>query len=72
MTADFLLYGSYGYTGRLIVERARAEQAAETGYPHRAFTLDDTAALNDALRQTGVVLHAATASKTAISPVMSR
>lgn len=75
MTADFLLYGSYGYTGRLIVDRARATgltpllagrdadalatQAAETGYPHRAFTLDDTTALDAALRETGVVLHAA-------------
>ena len=75
MAADFLLYGSYGYTGRLIVERARAlgltpllagrdaaqvqAQAAETGFPHRAFALDDTAALEAALRETRVVLHAA-------------
>jgi short subunit dehydrogenase-like uncharacterized protein len=75
MPADFLLYGSYGYTGRLIVERARAAgltpllagrdgatlatQAAETGLPHRAFALDDTAALDAALRETRVVLHAA-------------
>ena len=75
MAADFLLYGSYGYTGRLIVERARAAgltpllagrdagtvgaQAAETGFPHRAFALDDTAALDAALRETHVVLHAA-------------
>ena len=75
MAADFLLYGSYGYTGRLIAERARevgltpllagrdaralAEQAAEVGAPHRAFGLDDTAALEAALRETKVVLHAA-------------
>ena len=75
MAADFLLYGSYGYTGRLIVERARAlglvpllagrdaaqlqAQAAETGFPSRAFPLDDTAALEAALRETRVVLHAA-------------
>lgn len=75
MAADFLLYGSYGYTGRLIVERARATgltpllagrdaaalaaQSAETGLPHRAFALDDTAALDTALRETRVVLHAA-------------
>jgi short subunit dehydrogenase-like uncharacterized protein len=75
MPADFLLYGSYGYTGRLIVERARAAgltpllagrdgtalaaQAAETGLPHRAFPLDDTGALDAALRETRVVLHAA-------------
>lgn len=75
MPADFLLYGSYGYTGRLIAERAKAlgltpllagrdaaalsAHAAETGFPHRAFGLDDTAALDGALRETRVVLHAA-------------
>lgn len=75
MAADFLLYGSYGYTGRLIAERARelgltpllagrdagqlGAQAAELGLPHRAFALDDAAALDAALRETRVVLHAA-------------
>ena len=75
MAADFLLYGSYGYTGRLIAERARelgmtpllagrdgealAALAAELKMPHRAFALDDAAALEAALRETGVVLHAA-------------
>lgn len=75
MAADFLLYGSYGYTGRLIVEQARATgltpllagrdaaalaaQGAQTGVPHRAFALDDAAALDAALRETRVVLHAA-------------
>lgn len=75
MAADFLLYGSYGYTGRLIAERARelgltpllagrdAEalqaQAAELGAPHRALALGDAAALDAALRETRVVLHAA-------------
>lgn len=75
MSTDFLLYGSYGYTGRLIVERALraglrpllagrdaaalAAQAGETGLPHRAFALDDAGALEDALRQGPVVLHAA-------------
>lgn len=75
MAAEFLLYGSYGYTGRLIAERARAQgltpllagrdasalaaQAAELGMPHRTFALDDTAALDAALRETRVVLHAA-------------
>src|SRR5215207_4129186 len=75
MAADFLLYGSYGYTGRLIAERARElgltpllagrdaaqvqAQAAELGFPHRAFGLDDTAALEAALRETRVVLHSA-------------
>ena len=75
MAADFLLYGSYGYTGRLIAERARAQgltpllagrdagalaaQAVELGLPHRAFSLDDRTALDAALRETRVVLHAA-------------
>lgn len=75
MAADFLLYGSYGYTGRLIAEHARergltpllagrdagalAAQAAELGLPHRPFALDDAAALDAALRETRVVLHAA-------------
>jgi short subunit dehydrogenase-like uncharacterized protein len=75
MPTDFLLYGSYGYTGRLIAERARekgltpllagrdaaalATHSAETGFPHRAFGLDDTAALDAALREHKVVLHAA-------------
>jgi len=75
MPADFLLYGSYGYTGRLIAERARelglapllagrdgaalAAQGEETGLPYRAFALDDAAALDAALRETRVVLHAA-------------
>lgn len=75
MAADFLLYGSYGYTGRLIAQRASERglapllagrdakalqaQAEELGMPHRAFGLDDTAALEAALRETRVVLHAA-------------
>ncbi|MBB4637641.1 saccharopine dehydrogenase family protein [Longimicrobium terrae] len=75
MPADFLLYGSYGYTGRLIAERAReagltpllagrdgpalAAQSAELGVPYRTFALDDNDALDAALRDTRVVLHAA-------------
>ena len=75
MRADFLLYGSYGYTGRLIADRALeqglrpllagrdvaalAAQAAELGLEFRAFSLDDTAALDAAVRAVPVVLHAA-------------
>jgi short subunit dehydrogenase-like uncharacterized protein len=71
----FLLYGSYGYTGRLIAARAlerglrpvlagRSEaplrrQAAELGLPWRAVALDDPAALDAALADVPVVLHAA-------------
>lgn len=75
MAGDFLLYGSNGYTGRLIARRAveagmrpvlagrnAAEvgaQAAELGLEHRAFALDDTAALEAALSAVPVVVHAA-------------
>jgi short subunit dehydrogenase-like uncharacterized protein len=75
MSADFLLYGSYGYTGRLIAGHARElgltpllagrdaaaleAQSAELGLPFRAFSLDDTATLDEVLRQVPVVLHSA-------------
>lgn len=75
MAADFLLYGSYGYTGRLIAERAvqsglrpllagrdpaaLAAQAEALGLEHRAFTLDDSGALHAALEGVPVVLHSA-------------
>lgn len=72
---DFLLYGSYGYTGRLILARALeaglrpliagrsgeqvAAQAREHGLPHRVFALDDAPALDDALAGVPAVVHAA-------------
>lgn len=75
MSVDFLLYGSYGYTGRLIARRAvgrglrgslagRDEdalsgQGAELGWPWRAFALEDREALEDALSDVPVVLHCA-------------
>ncbi|MBI5841054.1 MAG: saccharopine dehydrogenase NADP-binding domain-containing protein [Chloroflexi bacterium] len=71
----FLIYGSYGYTGKLIVEHAVKEglrpilagrdesqlraQANEFGLEYRAFSLDDTAALNSALQEVNAVLHCA-------------
>jgi short subunit dehydrogenase-like uncharacterized protein len=71
----FLLYGSYGYTGRLIAEWAVKEglhpilagrnesqlnrQAKQLGLACRAFSLDDHAALEDALKEVEVVLHCA-------------
>jgi short subunit dehydrogenase-like uncharacterized protein len=85
MSGDFLLYGSYGYTGRLIARRALeaglrpvlagrsaaevAAQAAELGLEHRAFALDDRAALDTALRETPVVLHAAGPFSRTAAPV---
>ena len=75
MRYPFLLYGSYGYTGALIVEAAvqrglrpllagrdaarLQEQATRLGLEHRAFSLDDTAALDSALAESGLVLHCA-------------
>jgi short subunit dehydrogenase-like uncharacterized protein len=75
MADTFLLYGSYGYTGRLIAARAlergirpvlagRGEaplrrQAGELGLPWRAVALDDPAALDAALADVPVVVHAA-------------
>lgn len=71
----FLLYGSYGYTGRLIARLARerglepllagrdgealAGQAERLGLPFRVVSLDDAAGLDAALADVPVVLHCA-------------
>jgi short subunit dehydrogenase-like uncharacterized protein len=70
-----LLYGAYGYTGKLITNLAknygvapilagRSEEklqklAAETGFPYEAFDLDDTATLHAAMAEVEVILHCA-------------
>ncbi len=75
MPNTFLLYGSYGYTGNLIAEHSLREglrpllagrdetrlraQAARLGLDYRVIPLSDAAALDDALRATGLVVHAA-------------
>lgn len=72
---QFLLYGATGYTGQLIAEYAasfglkpilagRSEakvkaMADSLGLEYRVFDLADTAALDAALQETPVVLHAA-------------
>ncbi len=73
--ADFLLYGAYGYTGRLIT-RLCAERGLtpllsgrnaekleamhrEFGFPYRAVDLRNTTELHDLLQDQKVVLHAA-------------
>ena len=72
---NFLIYGSYGYTGQLIVERALQEglrpilagrnekqlrlQADQTNLDCRAFSLNDTAKLDSALLEVDTVLHCA-------------
>lgn len=71
----FLIYGSYGYTGNLIVERALAlglkpllagrdaerlkAQAQKFGLEYRAFPIEDSAALDSALQEADAVLHCA-------------
>jgi short subunit dehydrogenase-like uncharacterized protein len=72
---NFLVYGSYGYTGKLIVEQAVKEglhpilagrdeaqlqaQANRYGLEYRAFDLNDSAALNAALHEVDAILHCA-------------
>lgn len=72
---NFLIYGSYGYTGQLIVERALQEgmrpilagrnekklrlQAEQHNLDCRAFSLNDTAKLDSALQEVDAVLHCA-------------
>ena len=75
MSDNFLIYGSYGYTGDLLAREAvarglrpilagrdpqrLAQQAAELGLQHVAFSLDDRATMDLALQQVTVVLHCA-------------
>ena len=75
MSSNFLLYGANGYTGaliaRLAVQRGLrpilagrnsekiAPLSAELGLEHRAFTLDDDAAVDSALANVAAVLHCA-------------
>lgn len=75
MSDNFLIYGSYGYTGDLIAREAvarglrpilagrdpqrLAQQAAELGLQHVAFSLDDRATMDLALQQAQVVLNCA-------------
>jgi len=72
---NFLVYGSYGYTGSLIVEQAVKQglkpllagrdenqlraQAEKFGLEYRAFSIEDTAALDAALLEVDAVLHCA-------------
>ena len=71
----FLIYGSYGYTGQLVVDLAVKEgmrpilagrdekklraQAERYDLPYRAFSLDETAKLDSALLEVEAVLHCA-------------
>lgn len=73
--SNALIYGSYGYTGRLIAGLAHsygllpilagrdasvvAQQAREMGLPHRAFSLDNPNDIDAGLRDVKAVLHCA-------------
>ncbi len=75
MPDTFLLYGSYGYTGNLIAELAASQglrpllagrdetrlraQAERLSLDFRVIDLENTSALDDALRSTGLVVHCA-------------
>jgi len=72
---NFLIYGSYGYTGQLIVELATKngmrpilagrdeeklrKQAEKYDLEYRAFSLDETDKLDSALLEVNAVLHCA-------------
>ncbi|NJC95664.1 MAG: saccharopine dehydrogenase [Anaerolineae bacterium] len=72
---NFLIYGSYGYTGQLIVDLATKEgmrpilagrdenrlraQAGNYGLEYRAFSLGETDTLDAALLEVDAVLHCA-------------
>ena len=72
---NFLIYGSYGYTGQLIVELATKDglrpilagrdenrlraQARKHNLEYRAFSLDGTSKLDSALNEVDAVLHCA-------------
>jgi short subunit dehydrogenase-like uncharacterized protein len=73
--STFLIYGSYGYTGQLIVNRAIEEglrpilagrsekklraQAEPSNLEYRPFALSETAKLDSALNEVEAVLHCA-------------
>ncbi len=72
---NFLVYGSYGYTGQLIVELATqhglrpilagrdekqlSTQARKYNLDYRTFALEETSKLDSALREVDAVLHCA-------------
>jgi short subunit dehydrogenase-like uncharacterized protein len=74
-TETIIVYGSYGYTGRLIVQECRkrglavmlsgrdqhqlSRQSHETGYPFEVVDLSDTSRLTALLEKGTVVIHCA-------------
>ena len=86
MTQQFLLYGSYGYTGSLIVEQAVRRgmqpilcgrdavrlkaQADPLSLEYHAFSLDDSKSLEVALNEVPVVLNCAGPFRHTYKPMM--
>lgn len=87
MSADFLVYGSYGFTGSLAVEQAlsrglsptlagrRAEpverQATEFDCPHRVFSLEHPTVIADQLEDVDVLLNCAGPFSSTAEPLVS-
>ena len=83
---DFLLYGAYGFTGRLIAQLARAYDinlllagrneaevrkiSAQTGFPGIAFELNDHAKLDELLKNGQGVIHGAGPFKDTLKPMV--
>lgn len=83
---DFLLYGAYGYTGRLIARMARAYDinlllagrneeevgrlSAQTGFPGIALDLNDHEKLDEAVKNCRGVIHAAGPFKDTLKPMV--
>ena len=75
MTGNFMIYGATGYTGKLVAKAAKEAglkpllagrneaklkaMAAPLGFEYRAFELENSAALDAALKQVDLVLHIA-------------
>jgi short subunit dehydrogenase-like uncharacterized protein len=83
---DFLLYGAYGYTARLIARMASAydinlllagrnedeirRMEAQTGFPGIVLDLNDHQKLDEALKTCGGVIHAAGPFKDTLKPMV--
>ena len=87
MADAWMVYGAYGYTGRLVLERAvaagykpvvagrdpdRTESVAlEFGLPFRSFELSDTEALRRGLKGMRAVLHCAGPFSATAAPMIA-
>lgn len=87
MAEAWMVYGAYGYTGRLVLERAvaaglkpvvagrdpaRTEAVAlEFGLPHRSFDLADTEGLRRGLKDMRAVLHCAGPFSATAAPMIA-